>query len=479
MHHLGERDWFHPYVIYLTAVSLKFLPISETSLRLPTVVIATVNVVLMFLVALRLFKNERWALAAAVLLAITPAHYVNARVAFDFLYPVPWTLAWFLCLLIYLDTGRTLVLFATTTVLGVGFYSYIASVAFMSIYFVLTLMVLALRGERRVRTYAVAAAGFIWPLLLFIPWVATQPTFVLDMLNKYRMGEASARSPAHTSLADLFQTMAGHIRIAAIARRLSLYWSFLDPSFLFVIGGYAPATSTTRLVGVFLLPFLALIPLGMARLVTARRTIVSLVIFLGFILAPVPAVVAVGEPYAVQRMLPMLVFGVLLAVYGFELLLTWRGRAARLVMAGLVALLPLHFGFFLYHYYGDYHARAGYWFEFNHRDALETIIALSPPNQPRPVYLTSGDEKLIEVWWLLFLAKHGREDLLPHTVYFNAKATDGRTFPPGSLVFATRSDEALLRQAATGEFREIMRAFEPGDDPVFIVLERTTVNASP
>ena len=33
---------------------------------------------------------------AALLLALTPAHFIHSRFALDYLYPVPFTLAWLL-----------------------------------------------------------------------------------------------------------------------------------------------------------------------------------------------------------------------------------------------------------------------------------------------------------------------------------------------------------------------------------------------
>ena len=134
MHNLGPNVWFHPLIVYVTAVFLWFLPFTEAALRFPTTVIATLDVVLMYFVARRLFGTERWAFVAAALLAMTPAHVLHGRLLFDFIYPLPFVLAWLLFLLKYLDHGRPWLLFASTTALGVGVFSYIASVIMMPVY---------------------------------------------------------------------------------------------------------------------------------------------------------------------------------------------------------------------------------------------------------------------------------------------------------------------------------------------------------
>ena len=114
--------------------------------------IATLNVVLMYFVARRLFGTERWAFVAAALLAMTPAHFLHGRLLFDFIYPLPFVLTWLLFLLKYLDSGRPWLLFAATTALGVGVFSYIASVIMMPVYLALTALVLVSKQRVSLRT---------------------------------------------------------------------------------------------------------------------------------------------------------------------------------------------------------------------------------------------------------------------------------------------------------------------------------------
>ena len=85
---LGERVWFHPVLVYVTALFLKVLPLNGSVIRLPSVVVGTLDVLLMYFVAARLFHSERWGLIAAGLLASTPAHFMHSRMAMDFIYPV-------------------------------------------------------------------------------------------------------------------------------------------------------------------------------------------------------------------------------------------------------------------------------------------------------------------------------------------------------------------------------------------------------
>ena len=277
-------------------------------------------------------------------------------------------------------------------------------------------------------------------------------------------------APAGSSIAELARSAAGHFRFSKVAERVTLYWAFFDPAFLYLIGGFTRMTNSTRLVGVFLMPFILLVPLGLVQMVIKRRSVISVVIFTGFCLAPLAAVLTVLEPYASDRELAVVVFGVLIAAYGVERLLTLHGRFGRVFAIVVITLLPLHFLFFQWHYFGDYHLRSAVFYEWNHRDALEAIIAREDVAAPRPVYLTTGTATPRAGYWRLSLTKHKRLDLLAHTTYFNAAALDLASLPANSLVLATVDELRLL--TGPGKLRVIYSAPEPGDDPFFHVLER-------
>lgn len=461
MPHLGDRAWYQPMIIYFTALFLEVLPSGEMAFRFPTAVIATIDALLMFFVARRLFGGDRWGWLAAVLLAATPTHYLLGRVAFDFIYPLPFILGWLWALLVYLERREPKRLFLATSILGVGFYSYIASIAMMPVYLALTLFVLLAMRALTMRTFIIAAAGFAWPLLLLVPWIIREPTFVQDVLHRYSMTSDKPEP----------------FRVSSIADRITLYWTFFNPAFLFVMGGFTHFTASMRLVGVFLLPFIVLIPLGFIQMITSVRTPMSVLIALGFFTAPLAAVLTVNEPYASSRQLAILVFGVLIAVYGIQRAMQWRGLG-RLVAICIFVLLPVHFVFSIQHYFVKYHGYSAAEFEFNHEDALAELISHNTSDHPQPVYLTAtGDpHNWIDAFWRLALAIHKRDDLLANTHYFDSSKGDViDTIPAGAFVFASTEDKALLEAVKTGQFTEVFRAPEPADEPVYYVLQKKFV----
>ena len=100
--HLGVM-WATPAIVYLTAGVLKFFPLSEEFIRLPSVFVGLANLVLIWCLAKAYFKCEKWALAVVILLATTPVNFIHSRLLLDNLYPVPFVIAWLLCLLKYFE----------------------------------------------------------------------------------------------------------------------------------------------------------------------------------------------------------------------------------------------------------------------------------------------------------------------------------------------------------------------------------------
>src|SRR5262249_23621454 len=202
------------------ALVLQVLPLSEGVVRIPSMVVGVTSVVLMYFIGRRLFRAEPLAIAAAVLLALTPAHFILSRYALDYLYPLPFVLGWFLCLLTFLDTGRPALLFAGTLLLGLGVYSYIAALVLMPLYFLAT-CIIALREPGRLKLLALCAAGFGLPLLMLGGWLIAHPTAFADTAARYELYD--------TKHLNALQGMRAFFSYTNVEHLASLYWSFFNP----------------------------------------------------------------------------------------------------------------------------------------------------------------------------------------------------------------------------------------------------------
>jgi len=520
----AEHSWYQPMVIYLAAATMTVLPLSEWSVRMPTVAIGVLDVVLMFFVARRYFRDAAFGAIAAALLALSPAHFIHSRYGMDYLYPVPFVLGWLLCLACYVDDRRRWQLAAATAVLGVGFYSYIASIVLMPLYVTMTCVVLW-RREAPARAYAWVAGGFAAFMLPFLFWLARHPSAYLATVEKYGLYD--------TRSMDAVQGLRSFISYESVSSRLSDYWNFYNPSFLFFGSGTKLMFSTSR-AGVFLLPVAVFLVIGIIY-AWRRRGDLDAVCIAGFFTAPLAALV-VSEDHAIFRALVILPFGILLSTLGVEVVLTAVSRrrlryaylplAFATVVAGLaygmwtvatqgrltastlpligvglavwivgtivdrtgewrvvawclLVLAPLQFAGFWRDYFSDYRARSGYWLGGNIRGALETVIARDMSGPVPRVYFSTlqssagqidGRDQYMDPYWRFYLTKHRRIELLSRTEHFEAGAVD--TMPRGSVVVGNVGDAHLDRLVAEGRLSTVAKIDELAGPPFFVVLRR-------
>jgi 4-amino-4-deoxy-L-arabinose transferase-like glycosyltransferase len=517
---MTEGSWFHPVIVYSIALVLQVLSLSEIAIRLPTVCAGVGNVVLMYFTAKALFRREAAAVLAAILLALTPTHFLHSRFALEYLYPLPFILTWLLCLFTYLQGGDRRWVFASTIALGIGFYSYIGSVIVMPMYMVLTVIVLLLRGTPPT-TIGLATLGFLLPLFaLFVPWLVQHQGAFGNTVGHYLIYDTRELDP--------LQGLRELLSHSSLVARTTTYWGYLNPSFLF-LDLTAPFMYSTRTTGVFLLPLLLFVPVGLYQALRSGDP-ARLLLVIGFLTAPVAAVI-VGEQGAIGRALELLPFGVLLAVVGIVHL--WTGPSVRLrrlaclaaggagvavglgyavwtllsdgrisastplllflsVGAGVAGMVSdraawrgmviaalaascLQFQYYLKDYFGDYPARASEAFVFNRRGALEALIERSAADGVPRIYINNLDRDvdMIARYWRFYLIKHQREDLWPRTtVLGESDSLEITSVPAKSAILARTNDPSMTALVASGEVTLETLIPEPGGRALYAVFRR-------
>ena len=504
-----SASWFMPYIYYWTAIWLQLLPLAEWSIRVPTTIIGLAGLILVYRVARRLqafsapsvpsVADRAVALIATAMLACAPTYFILSRYALDYLYPVPFILGWLYCLMTGLDSGRSRRwLFAAGLCLGAGFYSYIASMALMPIYFALTLAAL-LAAKRPARDHAAIVAGFAIPLVGFAIWLLQHPDVFRTTAERYGFaGQAVRGAP---------------MDLAAIADR---YWRFFHPDFLFLTGdSYLPFS--TRTAGVFPLAGALLIALGVFAAVGPARSPMTLLLLAGFLVGPLPAAF-LDDPGAIRRAMGMLPFGALLAGLGAGRLarisrvpylkvggylaglaaavagvgyLAWiyfgqarvsptglKVAAASIVLIGMAALadrmrhgmvvtigvaaaIAMQFVVFQVEYHGEYRLRSAVWLNGNLRGAMLRVIEEHDRRPGSKIYFATfrngkGDwdlkNRYLPPYWRFYVVRQRRQDLVADTVFMERNA-DIRTIPPGSVVLDNIEDPNLRRLLESGSTR--------------------------
>jgi len=445
-----------PANIYLTAAFLKVLPLSETAVRLPSVLVGLLCVWLVYLIARRLLNSERFGAAAAALLLLTPAHFIHSRLGTDHLYVVACVLAWLL-LLVTDDPGTNAKrLFIATAFLGLSLYTYIGALITAPICVALTVLWLALgRSRHDWGLYVVAIAGFVVPALPFVAWHVTHPGQYANQIRMYALYDSRMLNAAEGARELIAPT--------SVAERAAVYWDYFNPSFLFFAGDTG-LLNGTRYTGVFLLPMMVLVPAGIAALLFMKGRARILVLAL-FAVAPAAAVV-VAERYRINRALMLLPVAAVIAAAGAQWMWQRRGRVWRWAVIVLIAAMPLQFAAFYRDYFGDYRVRSYAWFEYNMRDAMEEIIRRAGAGSP--VWI-SQSLQWADYYWPFYLDRFGRPELSRQTHYIDAERHDLAVIGPGSLVLCRAGEERRFLDAG---FTRVAAIEEPDRTHSLSVLQR-------
>jgi len=430
-----------PLLIYVTALGLRVLPFTEAGVRTPTALVAVLDLLLMFFAARAIFQNPWLALVAAGLLALTPIHFIRARLLLSPLYSIPFILAWLWSLRRFEDHPSAGRFVAACAWLALGMYSYLAAVVMVPLYLVMTMAV----GSRvlRWRSVLLAGATFAVCLLPMAVWYATHPDRNAQLVSAYRLDAGAAWG-------------------SVIGNRLSLYWRFFDPSYLFVSGD-ASLINSTRTAGLFPMAFAVLLPLGLIAIARDKRPI-GWIVAAGLLTAPLVSVIS--GAIEMNRVMFAIPFAVLVATAGVIALWQRESLLPKLLAALLVASIAGQFGGFYRHYMGSYRTSAAAWFSGHVREGMRELIARSGAED---IYI-SNEIEWADPSWRFFAIEAGRPELITRTTFFT---TPPMAAAPGSKAICPAESAQCASLAASGAWREIARAPAIDGTHVFAILERT------
>ena len=454
------RAWYQPVLFYLVALTLQVLPFNEVSVRLPMAIVGgVVSPVLMYIVAMRLLKDRRVALLAAMVLALSPSLLLMSRQTLDYVCPVPFVLGWLWCLVSFVESGKPSRAFLGGLVLGAGFYSYVAAWLFTPLCLVLTWVTCFRVRSNPWRASVLATAGFLIPLALLIPWAWMHPETFRETARRYLVGDGVS-----ITLAEGVQRFA---RLSHLRQIAETYVSYFDPMFLFVRGG-ARLTTTTGRAGVFVIAAAAFLAAGVYEVLRRRRRdVLAVVLLAGVLLSPVPASL-VNERYMIQREIFLLPFAAAIAGYGASRLFADPRRWVRVSSMALFIAMPLQFAYVHRDYSSLYQNRSAFYFDpVVFTTVAETLAAVDAPAIFLSHDVNDGGPRL-----RFHATKLGRLDLLARARYVDPDGDEIADAQPGSLLVVYHDGATLQRLAAAGQW-SVVRLIEDIDRrPASVVLRR-------
>jgi len=222
---------------------------------------------------------------------------------------------------------------------------------------------------------------------------------------------------------------------AAMAHTLHIYWSYFDPTFLFVQGGNARTLSTGR-DGVFLIPVAVLALVGGYAL--RRDRLLQALLVIGLLVSPIPAVIK-GTPYAIQRASGLLIYVSLFAGAGFAVLATSRKTIARATAALMAIVMAWQFTGFYREYHSTHRSASARAYDPTaFREAADGLIEQDRTARVATVFLPLNYYD-VSAKWRFYTLSHDRRELLARTRYY-ADASALSSVPANSLALLPMND---------------------------------------
>lgn len=358
----------HPVHIYITAVFVKALGLSEFSIRLPSAIFGTLNVLLLYFLGKLLFKKEFIGLAAAFFLAISPYGIHFSR----FNHEVNFVLFFFLLSLILffrsLNKKSYLLPFSTLT-FGLTFISYhsakivVPATILLLIFFYFKKII-----QNKSGLILSALICFLFALVIF--------------LNPELMGIARANQNA-LSDDEIEQTLLyqetknkllGHINLV-----LNQYAYHFDPNYLFIQGDKNARLSSQK--GQFYGIDAFFLILGVLFLLY-KRSSESLFLLILALISPLPSSLVKEAPHAARASFMMGSWHLISAtgLYGFISLLKKPFLKAGAILI-VIIILVISLGAYLKYYYGEYAARYAIEWQYGMKQIVEFVAQHENYNQ--------------------------------------------------------------------------------------------------
>lgn len=322
-------EYKNPVDIYLTALSVKLLDLSEFSTRLPSALFGVLNVLLLFFLVKVLLNNNLIALSAAFFLSISPQNLHFSHFNHEANFALFFFMLGFLLFMLTVKGKKFLAL--TVIFFILSFLSYSASKIFIPVF--LILLTIIFRKELLKIKKQVLLSGFL--VLLF---------FIFLLLNPRALGSERA-----------VQTI-GQENLAAG------FLSHFSPKFLFLGGDKNPRLSG-QAAGEFYYLDAVFLLVGFI-LLFRQRSKESLALLLWALLALLPSTITSEAPHAGRAMFMMGSWQIVSAIGLYKI------KKISIVSLIILGLLSLNF---LTHYFGEYGKRYAVDWQYGMKQIVEFV----------------------------------------------------------------------------------------------------------
>lgn len=360
-------NFYRPGVsIYIAALFVKPLGLSEGVVRLPTALIGTLTVVFIYLVTKLLFDSEVIAFISAISLAISPWHIHMSRIGQEFVYLPFFILVSLFMFLLGLKRKSNIILPVSFILFGISLYTYVPA------YFLIPLLMLGLLLVYRKELLTVKKGlfcGLVLSTIISLPLLAGIPAG--KTFSRYsQLSTTNGNKPLEEIVSKTVKTYADHFSI----------------NFLFKDGdigypGHFITRFSVRGLGELYWIQMPLIILGIIYLIK-KHSKNSAVVALFLLIYPLPSSLVPfadgGGPFAMRSILGVIPFQMLTGVGTFYAIQVAKSTMIRYLLVGLLVII-LIFSLidFLHKYYFEYPIYASnFWgWQMGPKEIMKTFLS--------------------------------------------------------------------------------------------------------
>lgn len=376
-------DWKLPLYIYSDIFPVKLFGLSEISVRLPSVLVGTFALFIVYFLTKELLNDYKYSeqagLLSSFLLAISPWHLHFSRVASEANFSV--FLISLGLLLFFRGFRSLLLLFLSSIIFALSLYSYHSSHLFTPVLMLGCIFVLYLRKTSKKVIFL-----FILPFI-FLSFIIYQKTiFSADKTkisglsyfsDKYLVYEKISLSRLeHIYQSQLFSQVLHNKLTFAIGRFTENYLKSFSPEFLFLKGGGNLQHNIPNFGNLYVweLPFILF---GMF-FVFHKKIRWRYFLLFWFLLSPIPAAITRDAPHS-ARMLSILPLPQILGAFGLvEIIALFKDKRIKNYFL-IIALFALQINFVLYldRYFTHFPQAAEVYWGGGYKDLISKISKIS------------------------------------------------------------------------------------------------------
>lgn len=350
----------HPVHIYLTAISVKLLGLSEFSTRLPSAIFGTSNVLLIYFLAKLLLKKEIISFAAAFFLAISPYNIHFSRFNHE-ANIVLFFLMLALILFFYSIKKQKKILVFSALSFAICFLTY-HSAKIVVPFIVLFLFIIYCREILRDRADFILS---IFVAIILLVTIFLNPQLLgIARVNQTSLGKETVEK---TKLYEITKNeVLGRLNLVATQYN----WHFMS-EFLFTTGDKNPKLSSQK--GEFYKIDAIFLVLGAIYLLIKRNREGMLILFWALI-APLPSSLVGESPHAARASLMMGSWHLVAAIGFYWLVIISRNKFLRIgtIVITVIILAYSLYGYLSY-YFGEYAKRYAIEWQYGMKQIVEFV----------------------------------------------------------------------------------------------------------